>query len=325
MLFKKIGAVFLIFPLMLCGCGEKDENENKYYQIASELMDVLWNVDYHTFTSKRTTEFATRYYEDGYLEYYLEDTEYNAGVEYTQNTKIISRLLSTKDLSFAEQELDGAAYLVQKLEAEVAIDHFSPLDPENTYYEEGKEYTLIYNIYFTEQEGDYKIAGFSYQFEEGEILPDSEREELTEGERQQIINSAREYINVRYFINYADMDEEAIYKAYEENLTGSFLEWEGITPEWVATLAEEYRAYHVSVTVVSSVLEGSTKKTAVYDGVSQHYYYYVDALYEYALQADSIYLSANDLAEKGTVNERIYFEKGEDGCLRIAFAKYANE
>ena len=324
MTIKKLLIIAFAMLFLLTGCaGEGNAEEEKdLYAISAELMDILWNVDYKTFTADRTTEFANKYYEESYLAYYLEDPDFNAGITYVQQSGIVSRLLGTEDAGIKLQTSEGVEYQVETLRVQVILDCFSPEDPETNYFEEGKTYTLIYEVYFLTEDGTPKIAGFSYGPEEGEMLPPSEREALTEDEKEAIEEIAKKYLDVRYHFDADLFSPEQAWDFYSANLTEDFLLRDEITQDGINSMLSEYRRYHVSIRLISTVIESGEQKTYVFGETLTGYYYWVRAVYEYAISADEEYLNMRDLGKTATITETMYFVKQADGRFQMAGALY---
>ncbi len=322
---KKVFFIFLCVLLLAgCGVGEKT-NADDLFSISAELLNILWNVDYTTFTCERTTEFARTYYEEGYFLYYMEEEEYNAGVSYAQDTELVSRLIDTEDLGTEDQTLDSQEYSVQTIRVHVCVDHFRPEDPDTNFFEEGQTYTLVYNIYFIREDGEPKIAGFSYSPEGEEMLPASEKEPLSQAERAKIMQITKEYLEIRYDFDVHTFSAEEAWVFYSENLTEEFLERDEISLETIREMLAEYTQYEVFINLVDSILESGEQKTYVYDGVNQNFYYWVKAVYTYSISAREEYLVKKDIGERGTLTEILYFEKQTDGDFKMAWAKYGTE
>ena len=93
--------ILLLGPLCCC------KAEQAPFAISKQLMELLWNVDYQTFSSAPTVEFAKKHFESGYLEHFLEDPDGQAGLEQNRQNQLKSRLEDVRDLGVEQQILDG--------------------------------------------------------------------------------------------------------------------------------------------------------------------------------------------------------------------------
>ena len=57
----------LLFAVLPCSCARQEDT----FTISAELMSLLWDVDYETFSAEPITEFAQQHFESGYLQHYL--------------------------------------------------------------------------------------------------------------------------------------------------------------------------------------------------------------------------------------------------------------
>ncbi len=317
--------LMLIFLIFLTSCSVKQLSSNRY-EIGKELTEILWNVDYRSFTAENTTIFAKKYYESSYLEYYLKDEEYNAGVLHVQETQLISRLLSTENMGEELENLDGVQYTIQKLKVNVAVDHFRPEYPEQNYFEEGETYSLIYYIYFIEQNGQMKISGFSYLPEDGEMLPLEHRQKLTQEQKEEILSMTNEYLAIRYQLDAQSFSPDQAWAFYQENLSGVFLERDEISLESLKNMTDEYKKYGIKIQLMEKQLEAGETKTLAYDGYTAQYYYWVKAEYSYKIFADDpLFFSIKGVNERENLKEMLYFELQEDGTFQIVFAEYIED
>lgn len=316
-----IGALTAVL-FLLAGCLGVQEPQS-LYEIGEALVQQLWDVDYKTFTAEGTTALAKKYYEASYLEYYLEDVEYNAGVQHVEETQLVSRLLSAEDMGTEKEQLEGVDYTIQKLKAEVAVDHFRPEYPEQNYFEEGKTYSLIYYIYFVEQEDNMKISGFSYLPEDGEMLPVAHRQKLTQSQKEMILSISNDYLAVRYQLSGEEFSVQQAWAFYQQNLSSNFLERDEISLETLQQMAQEYIQYGVQIRLTEKTLEVGDSKTLAYDGYTAEYYYWVKAEYTYKITAkDASFFSIKGVGSTASLTEMLYFALQEDGSFRMVFAEY---
>lgn len=319
---KRVIGVFsvVLFLLVSCMGGQKQKS---LYEISEALVEQLWNVDYQTFSADGITALAKKYYEASYLEYYLEDVDYNAGVQHVEETQLISRLLSSENVGEEKEQLDGVDYTIQKLKVEVAVEHFRPEYPEQNYFEEGKTYCLIYYVYFVEQENNMKISGFSYLPEDGEMLPAAHRQKLTQMQKEEILSISNNYLAVRYQLNGADFSAQQAWEFYQQNLSSEFLARDEITQETLQEMAQEYARYGVQIRLTDKMLEAGDSKTLTYDGYTAEYYYWVKAEYTYKITArDEKFFSIKGIGATASLTEMMYFAQQEDGSFRMVFAEY---
>ncbi len=74
---KRLVALFASL-LCVCLCASCKQQVDTY-ELSQQLMGLLWNVDYETFSPEQTEKFARRYFEQGYLENFLADPEGETG------------------------------------------------------------------------------------------------------------------------------------------------------------------------------------------------------------------------------------------------------
>lgn len=291
------------------------------YEIAEELVHIIWDVDYHDFTSEETTKFVDAYYAEAFRLDYHDDVEYHAGVESVRQEALISRVLGTEDLGSETERIDETDYLVQTVRVMLYIENFEPEDPEQSFFEEGQHYTLLYHVYFLEEEGVWKIAQYGYDPEGEALLPASEKERLSEEEMEEIRALTREYLDVRYNLNAESFSVSDQWTFYEQNLQEAFLERDGITKDYLEAMGQELENYHVQITLEQATIEAGEQKQLVFDETFTNYYYWTEAEYTYSVQADWEYMAEKNLAENNFLKERLYFEKEGDG-FKIAWAEY---
>ena len=92
----------LLFAVLPCSCARQEDT----FTISAELMSLLWNVDYETFSAEPITEFAQQHFESGYLQHYLQDPEGEAGVAQNKQNKLKSKLNFVLDQGSEQQILE---------------------------------------------------------------------------------------------------------------------------------------------------------------------------------------------------------------------------
>jgi len=295
------------------------------FDIAKKLVHILWEVDYRTFTSEDTTGFAKKHYESAYLADYLEDTETNAGVVSVQEEELVSHVLLVEDLGERTERLDGETYTVQRVRAVVQVERFRPKDPKMSFFEEGKSFTMLYDVYFIEEQGVQKIAEYGFEPEGEEFLPAGEKEPLPQEGREQIGQLVIAYLDTRYNIAADSFSVEQQWDFYSQNLSEWFLERDDISRESLEQWGEELSSYHVSIALGESVIEIGQQKKYVNDGESGHFYYWAEASYSYTVEADQRYFALKGIEKIDNVRERLYFDRGENGKYRLMWAEYLEQ
>jgi len=323
---KRLFAMVLALLCILTGCSKQPHTPEELYDVCEELMQLLWDADYTAFTEKKMTEFAKLHYEQEYLAYYLEDPAYNAGVYHVQDTELISSLLLSENRGFEYQTLDGVDYVIQKLKVRVYIEQFRPDYPEQNYFEEGQTYDLIYQVYFIDQDGDYKISGFSYLPEDGDMLPIEHRQKLTQQQKDDMLRIANQYLYWRYEMQCNTFSAQEAWDFYTTYVAGEFLDRDGISLESLNDQQQEYEKYGVNVRLLKKQLQAGDGKTMVYDGYTADYHYWVEAVYTYRIHAaDAAFLTERGLAETQELHEMLYFEWDDQGVLHMVFAEYLQD
>lgn len=308
--------ILLLGPLCCC------KAEQAPFAISKQLMELLWNVDYQTFSSAPTVEFAKKHFESGYLEHFLEDPDGQAGLEQNRQNQLKSRLEDVRDLGLEQQILDGTEYTIQSVQISVFIDSFAPEYPEESFFEQGERYLLNYQVYFVRQDGALKLAGFSFQPEGEAYLPASEKARLSAEEKEIVLGIAEQYLGVRYEVEYESFSAEQAFTFYEKNLSAAFLKRDGITLQSLAAQQQEFAQNHVSIRLLDCSLTAADQKMEFFDGQTYGYYYHVRASYTYEITADAGYFAQKDLASTKTMEETLYFEKQESGEFCMIGAEY---
>ena len=306
--------------VFFCGC----ERQETTYQIAEKFMDILWNVDYETFSETETDEFAAQYYSAEYLESYERDKTANAGVKAVREERLKSAVTATEEQGRRTVVEDGTEYIIQSILVDFVIESYEPDDPEMSYFEEGKRFRLIYDIYFAEENGALKIDSFAFRPEEGELLPKSQKKPLTAEEMSKIQNMASEYIYRRFHISYLNFDAAEWEEYFRENLTESFLKRDGIDKRLLEDTAAQLTQYRVVMAIKNASVEAGGQKRYIFDGEKGSFYYWVKAEFAYTVEADETYFQKKDAVSEGSVTEMIYFEEQGDS-FKIAYAEFTDE
>ena len=283
------------------------------FAAANDLIRLLWDVDYTTFSADETTEFAKQHYEEGFLEDYLADPDYNAGVEDVKTEELQSSVQSIEDLGTSEE--DGG--VVQTVRAKIHIDRFRPENPEDSFFEEGKDYVLRYEIFF--QEG--KIASFGFEPEGEAFLPKSEKQPLTEEQKQEIENICRDYLGLRYQIDAADFDLGKAWQRYETLCSEEFLQRDEITQEWLEEFSGQLEQADASLSLLKTDITVADQKEYLSEEDCTGFYYHAEMEYEYAAEADADWLEANGLSDTNKVKEKLYFDISGNS-FKIVYAEY---
>ena len=313
---KKLFAIlFTMMMLFAAGCAAEEKTT---FALAEEMVRILWDVDYTTFSDAKTTDFAEKYYAKSYLADYLKNREENAGTVDVKKDKLISHVIKVTDGGTAKR--DGET--VQKAEVVFRIDSFEPEDPELSYFEANKQFTLVYSVYFKDEEGQKKIDGFSFAPKDGAFLPKGEQTPLTEGELGKLRTLTTDYIYTRYNISSKIFDIDKQQKFYRDNATASFVERDGLDKNFFETMKSELEKYNVTITVEQATVSPGVQKVYYNGGEGGAFYYWADADYMYTVDADEAYYKLKDIGERTEQKERLYFEKDEAGAFRIAWAEY---
>lgn len=288
------------------------------YRAARELVGIIWNVDYETFNSTNTTEFAQKSYSKEFLEDYMGDIEYNAGVEQAKADKLVSRVLNIENGG----EVKNTDHTVQTVKAQIIIDRYEPEDPDMSFFEQGNKYTLVYDVYFVEEEGQQKISQFFFHPEGEEMLPKSQKERLTKSERDEIEGITRKYLEIRY--NSATYDVVAQWDFYKNNCESEFLTTDEITINSLQGMEDELKQYNAIVTLEKYEIKSGEQKKHYFDGESSDFYYWTETEYTYKIKADSSFYTLKGLDDTNTIKERLYFVK-QDSKFFLAAAEYVVE
>ncbi|MBS6510297.1 MAG: hypothetical protein KH334_01210 [Clostridiales bacterium] len=316
---RAVCAVLCVLLLgLLCCC----KAEQTPFAISKELMELLWNVDYQTFSSAPTVAFAKKHFESGYLAHFLEDPDAQTSLEQNRQNRLKSHLEDVWDLGLEQQILDGTEYTIQSLQISVFIDSFAPEYPEESFFEQGQRYLLGYQVYFVRQDGALKLAGFSFAPEGEAYLPASEKERLSEAEKQIVLGIAEQYLDARYQVEYESFSAEQVFSFYEKNLSAAFLERDGITLQFLEAQQQEFAQNHVSIRLLDCSLTAADQKMEFFDGENYGYYYHVRASYTYEITADAQYFAKKDLASTKTMEETLYFERQQSGEFCMIGAEY---
>jgi hypothetical protein len=315
----------MLFPAFIAaGCSEKDDAD--FMRKASEqLVDVLWNVDYHTFTPEKTTAFARKYYDSDFLSDYESDILYNAGVASVVEEKLISKVLSLQDIGQTTEELGDSTYQKYAVKAQIEIVSYKPLYPEDSVFEEGQKYDLIFSLYFMQENGTLKLSAFGYEPETGALLPKrANNVTLSAGQKKELESLARQYAYTRYNFDYKTYDPKAVFSFYENNTTKGYRDMDDISLEFLNDFYEDIKSFKMQADVTGfEVLYMDENKTPIDFGQGVVFYYLVAIQTTYKLSASKKYFE--ETQTKGDdpviIREILGFEI-ENEKPKIAFVEY---
>lgn len=288
-------------------------SQSSTFSISKDLISLLWNVDYQTFSANATTEFAQQHYEAEFLADYLADPEYNAGVEDVKKEELESHVQEIQDLGTKEE--DGG--IVQTVRAKIHIDRFRPENPEDSFFEEGKDYVLKYEIFFKEG----KIVSFGFEPEGEAFLPKAEKEPLNREQKQKIEDACKDYLGLRYQIDPKEMEVKKAWSRYETLCSPEFLQRDEITEEWLEGFFAELEQANATLSLIKTEIMVADQKEYLTEEDITGFYYYADMEYEYAIQAEEDYLKEMGLGTRNQVKERLYFDISGNSYT-IVYAKY---
>lgn len=330
---KRIIGILLCGMLLLCcGCqnsqDEKGQNEGinqqeQLFEISSQLISILWDVDYKTFTSEQTTEFANQYYEQELLEDYLSDVEYHAGTEQVQDEKLVARVEEIQDLGVEDVEIDDLAAKLNTVKTTIYIENYEPDNLDLAFFEPDKSFTLIFYIYYIEQEEGYKIYQFQYEPYGENFLPNSEKQQLSLAQQQSLENICLTYLDVRYNLDYRQYNLEEIYSFYQTYCSQTFLDTDGITLEWLESFYQQVVDNQLNTHLVDWEIRVSDQKIQYRDMYDYEFYYYADMDYTYEINASEAYRQQTGLEQgsRVSVSERLYFDV-ESAEFKIVAAEF---
>lgn len=312
---KRLLLILCCFLLLLTACGaEENKISEDYEEIATEQLHLLWDVHFETFDEKNTTAFAEKYYEKGFLEHYLMDPAGNAEVEHTKNTRLITKLLSIEPLTREEETIEEEDYTIQYLRAVVKVEQFQPEAATDFLFQEGREYTLYYAVFFIEEKGRPHIAGFSYEIEEKEepYLP------LAEDARKELTGVTKETLALFYEYPAENMTPEKVWETYQQNCSETFLAENGITEESVKDWYQLLEENSATVTLTETAFFADGKvETYVIGGVTCEGYF-VTAEYTYMMEGEAHFFLENDLLQTETKQQTFFLTKDKTGVFQIA-------
>lgn len=312
---KRFCALILALLFLLAGCAPAAEDRA---ETACEYVRTIWEVDYATYSEDAMTEFAKEHYSEGYLEDFLRDPYFNAGVADIKREKLVSRVLGTEHIeSTSFEDVDGNTYFTETVKVFVSVDSFEADENTVSYFEAGEVYTLIYDVYFSK---DGKIEGFDMAAEEGALLPEGEDRELTETERGAAGDVIREYVYTGWTVD-GGYSAEKVLAFYEENLSREFMERDGLTKELLAARENEVKSFDVGMTVTELSVSVAPRKRYATVGGERDFYYWADAEYSVVTGGNAEYLAAVGLKQNMQIKERIYFVIDE-GKVTLVGAEY---
>lgn len=329
---KRIFILLLSCVLLAAGCsGIKEDgttftSDAAYMEnAANELMDVLWNVDYETFTPDKTTAFAKKYYDSDFLADYLEDVRLNSGIDSIVEEKLKSRVLSTSSLGDDEEMLGDTLYNKFKIRAKIEIISYDPVYPEESFFEKGKTYELNYTLYFKEENGSLKLSAFGFEPENKPFLPKkAQNVTLTPAEVEAMKELAKKYYSVRYNFDYKNYNAKEVFEFYRDNLEAAFMESEGITQKYIEDFKEDIKQYKMRAEIVSlDIVRADKNKSRVDNIEGTKFYYILVAELKYKVSALPSFFEKSEIEpEKETAVSEMLGFVWEGGKPKIAYAEY---
>lgn len=316
---KKIIVLLLCVALLLSGCQNSAEHEapagkltqqEQLFGVSSQLIEILWDVDYQNFTSEQTTQFANKYYERELLEDYLTDVEYHAGTQQVQDEKLVAKVEEIKDLGIEDTQIDEMDAKLNTVQATIYIENYEPDNLDLAFFQPDATFTLIFYIYYIEQDGEYKIYQFQYEPYGENFLPNNEKQQLSLAQQQSLENICLTYLDVRYNMDYRQYNLEEVYSFYETYCSQEFLDTDGITFAWLESFYQQVVANELITSLTDWEIRVSDQKTQYRDMYDYDFYYYADMEYTYQVNAGEEYLQQTGLEQGSTVsvNERLYFD-----------------
>lgn len=318
-------AALSILGVMLLPSGCSDRDTAYMRKAADELIDVLWNVDYNTFTPEKTTEYAKKYYDSDFLRDYESDIVYNAGITSVKDEKLITKVLSKKDVGASVEDFGDTTYQKYRMKAQIEIKSYKPVVPEDSIFEEGKKYDLIFTLYFKNENDVLKLSAFGYEPEKGTLLPKrANNVPLTPEQKKELESIAKNYSALRYGFDYRTYDPGKVLSFCEKNMTQALLKKEDFTPNFLNDFNNDIKSYQMKSEITDlKVLSVDENKTALDLGDGLVFYYLVSTEIKYKLIAMPDYFLKTQMKEGqiDTVREVLGFDF-VNGIPKIAFAEY---
>jgi len=316
---------FLAVGLLFCGCGIRADETDYIKTAAQELISVLWDVDYRTFTPAKSTAFAKEYYDAAFLDDYLSDVTRNSGAPFIVAEKLVSRVTATEICDIADRGFDGAEYKTVRIRSDIEIKNYQPAYPEDCFFEQGREYTLVYTVYFMREDGNLKLTGFDFMPEGEPFLPKRADNVALNGTQQRELKCiARNYAGIRYALDYRTYDADSVYAFYRNTCSETFLLDEGIDMTYLEAFQSDLELFRIVSEVVSvdiGRLPGDKAAVGTLEGTM--FYYPLTMTIAYDLKANDAYYAHAQVKKGGTVTitETLYFDIVQ-GNLKIVYAEY---
>lgn len=286
---------------------------------AQELVRLLWEVDYRTFSAAETTAFAAENYAADLLESYLTDADRAAAGE-AREEQLISHVSAVTALGRGEMQEDGRTVRTEKVRVDLFLEHYRPVDPQQSFFEEGREFRLDYTVSFVREDGRWRISNYAYEPVGEAFLPAGEKQLLPAEGRAAVGAIVREYLLLRYDIDPDAYDADAVWAFYEKNADAEFLAWDGITQDSLREWAALLKASGARFTLVESESEIGAQKRAL----AGDFYYWAEVSYTYRVDADAAFLEQVGVARQNTAKELLLF-KEQNGVYRLMGAEYLEE
>jgi hypothetical protein len=323
-----IALALAVFLIAFCptGCAPQAGGDAAYMRdAANELTDMLWNVNYQTFTPEKATAYAKKYYESIFLKEFLEDISNNAGVAAVKEEKLISRVLEIGEGEASEEQLGDTVYKKYMLNARVEIINYEPMYPDDSILEAGKTYDLVFTLYFGKEGDDLKLVAFAYEPQDGVFLPKrANNVKLNETQRAEIKTIAQNYCRVRYHFDYQTYNPASIFSFFKKNATEEFIEKEGLTEGYLKDFFRDIKTYRLQSSIAElKVLAVDENKSAINlpDGLQFYYIAAVQIRYQIDATADFFQQAQMQKSEVYEIREYLGFDL-QDGKFVIAFTEY---
>ena len=315
----------LLFPA--AGCADKEESgeAGTMNTAAKELIDVLWNVDYNTFTPEKATAYAKKYYESEFLKEFMDDINYNSGIPAIKEEKLISKVVSMGDGEASKEELGDTTYKKYTMTAKIEIKSYEPMYPEDSFLEAGKTYDLLFTLYFAEQDGALKLVAYAYEPENGVFLPKrANNVQLNADQRNEIKIIAENYCKTRYNFDYRTYAPKKIFEFFKMNATDAFMENEGLTEQYIGDFYKDIKTFKMRSVIVSlKILAVEENKAPVNMPDGTQFFYFAVADIRYVIDATDDFFKQAQMkkGELYAIKEYLGFDL-LNGKFKIAFTEW---
>ncbi len=310
--------IFLILTavIMLAGCvkpvqsGNANDKEKEYMKkAAEELVDIFWNIDYRTYTPEKMTAFAKEYYDSGFLSEYLSDIMLNSGVYAMKEEKFVSEVKNVKYMGEGEETLGEETFKTAIIRAEIKIISYKPVYPEDSFFEEGKTYPLIFTLYFKHENGKLKLSVFSYDPENEPFLPKrANNKKLTEKDINKTEEIMKKYCELIYSFDYKSYDKNAVYSFIKNNTDPEYMEFEGFSPEYFSDFEKDIKACRAKSVIESyKVLYVDENKSIVNMLAGAQFYYLASAELKIKITALEEFFEKMQIEKSGALTKKIVF------------------